>query len=276
MNRTLTYEGAAVPPLTAEDVLPAESDSLPALAPCIGVSVSLNFPGLTFSSREAMRQLIRNSLQTLVEVGARPVLLDASAESLPDLGAVRRLEGLLVLGGGDIHPDFALHSLGSTSDFRSVSNTFGVDRRADEHSLEVIRCVLVQESPVLAICRGHQLLNVAFGGTIIPDIGIDGTHRGLNDDAVFVDEMINLDEDSQVCMLLGRKTLYVRGAHHQAVDLVAPELRVTARAQDGTVEGLEHVESARILGVQWHPEESNASRSDFKALLTGFFLDAHS
>jgi putative glutamine amidotransferase len=171
-------------------------------------------------------------------------------------------DGLLVLGGGDIDATVAGHT-------EPAVNSYGVDRRADEDSLAAIHAAVDAERPVLGLCRGAQLVNVAFGGTIVPDLSDFVLHRGGPGEPLFIDEPVTVLGGTRLAQLLGEGTVVGRTGHHQAVDRVAPDLRVAARALDGVVEGVEHPDRW-VLGVQWHPEDPAGSASDRRRLFGGF------
>jgi putative glutamine amidotransferase len=131
----------------------------------------------------------------------------------------------------------------------------------------VIRGAVDQAIPVLAVCRGSQLLNLAYGGSLVPDLEDWSLHRGDYADGLFIDEQVTVVQGTQLHSILGHSRLTVRSGHHQAVDRVAPALRVAAVADDGVVEGVEHP-AAWAVGVQWHPEDSEGTGVDRRALFT--------
>ncbi|TCM46655.1 peptidase C26-like protein [Kribbella sp. VKM Ac-2568] len=137
----------------------------------------------------------------------------------------------------------------------------------DEHEAILIRSALDQDLPLLAICRGLQMLNVTLGGTLqqhLPDAVAHDEHRPSP--AVFGQTDVKIEPDSLTSKLFGERTT-VHCYHHQAVDVVAPDLRVTARAADGTVEAAEVAGHDFALGVQWHPEENPDDLRLFTALV---------
>lgn len=239
-----------------------ELDQLPADAPRVAVSVSLNFPGLTASQRALMRDLTLNTTRALLQLGVRPVLLDATAPQLPETD-MAGFDGLVVLGGGDIDPELAGHGL-------LDGEYFGVDRRADEHSIKLIRNAVTADLPLTAICRGSQLLNVALGGSIIADLDPGHLHHGPAGGELFLAEPVSLVRGSRLHRIYGTGSLKVQSGHHQAVDALAEELRVAAVAHDGTIEATEHATRRWVVGVQWHPEHSNAPTGDLLRLLSAF------
>jgi putative glutamine amidotransferase len=243
------------------DVEPADAGA--GSGPRIAVLVSLNFPDMTEPVAELVRRFTGCALQTLVDLGATYELFDTSAPLL-DPAAVAACDGLLVLGGGDV----SATCFGGSDE--GVPNSYGVDRRADDDSIAAIRATVATERPVLAICRGAQLVNVAWGGTIIPDIEDFTLHRGGPDEPMFLDEKVNLVAGSKLRQVMGSSRLTVRSGHHQAIDAVGAGLVVSAVADDGIIEGVEHPQHW-VLAVQWHPEDDDGPAEDrirlFQALL---------
>ena len=148
-----------------------------------------------------------------------------------------RCEALLLPGGGDIHPRFY---------GQAINGAEGIDEARDKYELALFRRFLDAGKPVLGICRGAQLINVALGGTLHQHIeghsqigGVDAMHGVYTDDALLRE-------------LYGER-FAVNSAHHQAVDRPGAGLRVIARAEEGTVEALRHA-ALPVLAVQWHPE----------------------
>jgi len=182
-------------------------------------------------------------LRSVVRAGGEPLTLFAEGPS-PAEERLRGLDGLLVPGGSDVDPRrYGEEPLETTApaDF-AAQDQFEADMMAAAMRLGI---------PVLAICRGFQLLNVEHGGTLVQDLPADSPHRNA------VHE-VTLETDSALAGALGVPALPVSSYHHQAVDRVGDGLRVVGRAPDGVVEALEH-ESADLLAVQWHPEDTAAT-----------------
>jgi len=236
---------------------------LPEDAPDIAVVVSLWFPGMGGESLELMTRFTAVAFDAVRQAGGRPHLVDSSAETFQDPATISSYDGVLFLGGGDV--DASLYGF-----TEPVPNTYGMDRRADDYCLDLIRRSVDSDMRVLAICRGSQLLNVAYGGSLIPDIEDFEIHRGGPGKPTFLDEPINLIPGSKVATIFQRERLTVRSGHHQAVARVADPLRATAVADDGVVEGTEHPEKKWVVGVQWHPEDSDGSAEDRAALFGEF------
>ncbi len=266
----LSIEGRELTPrsrqkVTVADVTPSVSSPLPVDAPTVAVVVSLNFPDMTDEVNELVIRFTRTACEALNEAGAHTVLVDSSASPLPPMALVTNADGVLFLGGGDVDPTL----YGVTG---AVNNMYGVDRAADDYCISLINQCVLNDATVLAVCRGSQLLNLALGGTLIPDIEPWALHRGGPGKPMFLDEPITVREGTRLRDILGRQRLNVRSGHHQAVRDVAPALRVAAVADDGIVEATEHRDASWIVGVQWHPEDSNGSATD-RALLFRAFVN---
>jgi len=185
----------------------------------------------------------------IAAAGAIPILLSRRA---PVEGLVRRVDGVLLSGGEDIEPG-RYGSVEGPHDTRHDP-----DRDAFEESL--IRVALALGKPILAICRGCQMLNVALGGTLVPHLREvdDFSHMDTRDPRDAKRHPVTLSRDSQLAQALvrlldGHGSMQVNSYHHQAVDQPGRGLRIVGRAHDGTVEAIEGTDSL-AFGVQWHPE----------------------
>jgi putative glutamine amidotransferase len=196
------------------------------------------------------------------EAGGEPVDLHA-ALGLPPERLLDGLDGLVICGGGDINP--------ARYGEPPAPEVEGVDDARDALELGLIAAALAADLPVLAICRGHQALNVACGGSLLQHIAGDG-HRALDDGTgTSRSHEIALAEGSRLFRLLGRRRLMTNSRHHQAVtpDRIAPGLVATAWSPDGLVEGLESPSHRWVMGVQWHPEREEVQAA-FRPLFEDF------
>ncbi len=154
--------------------------------------------------------------------------------------------GLLLTGGGDVAP----RRYGEETD----PATGEVDEERDESEFALVRRAVAIRLPILAICRGAQLLNVALGGTLRQHISDDGPvrHRWPERryDAV---HRVHVEAPTVLASAVAARDLTVNSIHHQAVERVAPGLRASAFAEDGVIEALEGL-NGPVLAVQWHPE----------------------
>ena len=196
----------------------------------------------------------------LVAAGARVALLPpaqpgAAAELLA------RFDGLLLAGGGDIEP-----ARYGAADHPAQ---YGMDPDRDELELELATAAVAMGVPVLGICRGVQLLNVAFGGTLVQHLpGGDGqlAHR---DEAKGAMHDVEVERGSRLAEGLGQTRATCRSHHHQGLDRIGDGFRPVARAPDGLVEGIER-DQGWTVGVLWHPESTAASDPVQHRLLRSF------
>jgi len=192
-------------------------------------------------------------LHCVEAAGGCPVLLPpAEGERLGEL--VERLDGLLLTGGEDVHPgrygqDVRYHN-GTISDTR------------DGFEIELTRRFLPSGKPVLAVCRGIQVLNVTMGGSLVQDLPAETRqfHHAQRAATTVPTHSVRLREGSRIARAVETSVLEVNSHHHQAVDRVAPELSAVGWSEEGVVEAVENRGQAYIVGVQWHPERLAATR----------------
>jgi putative glutamine amidotransferase len=218
-------------------------------APRIGVTGmwSNKIHGMRFHGSAVAVQVLRS----VVRAGGEPLTLFAES-SLTPAERVRQFDGILIPGGADLLPSTygaSAHELTQPADYAGQ----------DAFEAEILRAAIAAGIPVLAICRGFQLFNAISGGTLNQHIG-DETNPHRNSL-----HPVLIDADSRLRQILGENEITVSSYHHQAVEVVAPGLRVTATAPDGIVEGLEH-ESAPLVAIQWHPEDDAETNPQQQAL----------
>lgn len=220
--------------------------------PIIGVTLdSEEGGGFSDSPWYAIRQ---NYLSCLEEAGAVPIALPHLAELAENY--LNMIDGLVVTGGAfDVPPAM-----------------FGEEARTDTIRLKpartkfeaaVLRGALERDMPVLGICGGHQLLAVIAGGTLvqhIPDEVLGAMEHSVSKDTENADgkeragHSIAIEQDSLLAKLVGTTAQHVNSSHHQSVRTVKAPMRVTATAEDGVIEAIEHTGKSFAIGVQWHPE----------------------
>jgi gamma-glutamyl-gamma-aminobutyrate hydrolase PuuD len=201
--------------------------------------------------------LPRTYPDAIVRAGGVPVLLPPIGDGQAEL--VRRLDGLVLAGGADLDP--------ARYQQRTHLETVGVRTDRDAFEFPLLAAAIEADLPVLAICRGMQLLNVALGGSLIqhlPDSTGHQQHRPVP--GTFGGSTVELAAGSGIAAILGRQTV-VRCHHHQATDVPAPTVEVVGHAADGTCEAIELPGKFFVLGVQWHPEENDEDDRLFAALV---------
>jgi putative glutamine amidotransferase len=185
-------------------------------------------------------------LEMVAGLGAAPVILPVHVKPSPEV--LNRLDGLMLTGGGDVDPANFGRERGP--------RTGRLDPDRDRFEIEVVREALDRDLPVLAICRGMQVLNVSLGGSLIQDLPSELGGRVDHWDVERWDRgshVVRTDPESRLGSLLGGRTM-VNSMHHQAVDRIGRGLRPVSWADDGVVEAVELPEARFCLGVQWHPE----------------------
>ncbi len=198
------------------------------------------------------------------EAGAVPLLLGPTAHVDEVLD---RVDALVLQGGGDVHPEYYGHEL------HPETNT--LDRRRDEFELALLRGARERAMPVLGICRGIQLVNVGYGGTLVQHLPeVTALDHGQLDTWDALAHRIEIAPDSRLARVMDTTAMEVNSVHHQATDRLGDGLRAVAWAEDGVVEAIEH-ETDPVLAVQWHPEwtanvDWERQRRLFEALLAGF------
>lgn len=227
----------------------------PTDGPRIALVAQLDLPDLSPSVREILLGLTRVAWAELVRLGARVELHDVTLDAEPDLGAIVGADAIVMLGGGDV--ESVRYGVPGP-----VPGEGGVDPRSDERQLRIIDEAIDVDAAMLCICRGSQLLNVARGGSLVPDLPHTAPHRGRPGEPMFVDERLDLAEDSLIGRAVGARSIDVRSGHHQAVDRLGEGLRATAWAEDGVIEGTELESATWIAGIQWHPEDPLAPEAD--------------
>jgi putative glutamine amidotransferase len=213
--------------------------------PLIGITLDAEEPG--GYSRMPWYALRRNYAETVVRAGGLPVLLPHEPHLAPAF--LERIDGLIVTGGAfDIDPAL-----------------FGAEARANlvlkrgrtQFELAMVRGALERSMPILGICGGQQLLNVALGGSLIqhiPDEVTDALSHEQPNPRTEPGHWVEIADGTRLSAIVGETRIPVNSAHHQAVGRVAPGCIVNAIAPDGVIEGIEVEGQAFCIGVQWHPE----------------------
>jgi putative glutamine amidotransferase len=180
--------------------------------------------------------------------GGLPVLLaPVETDDVPVL--LSRVDGLVLTGGGDVDP--------ARYGGRRDDTMYGVDEERDGFELALARRAAALRMPVLAICRGLQVVNVALGGTLVSDIPtvIGSTDHAFTGDDVFRGHQhVSIEPSCGLASLVGTD-LVVNSIHHQSVDRLGDGLVVVGKADDGVIEAVESVDAEwPLIAVQWHPE----------------------
>lgn len=193
--------------------------------------------------------LKQDYLDAVAGAAAVPLVIAPEATPAADL-VVSRVDGLMLVGGVDVHPANYGEAL--------LNDTVDPGPERDALELALLKSALKRGLPVLAICRGHQVLNVARGGTLWQDLPAqrpDGLSHSQRGDPHSAGHEVQIAEGSLLHRIVGADRLGTNSFHHQAVRRLGQDLRPTAWSSDGLVEALEDPAHRFVLGVQWHPEE---------------------
>ncbi len=206
-------------------------------------------------------------VQAIEDAGGLPVILSPGLSDETLRATFERLDGLLLSGGGDIDP--AIYGE------EPHSSVWGLDMNRDRAELAMARWSAEAQKPMLCICRGTQVLNVALGGSLLQDIESlqPGALRHMFDQEITprqeLTHSVRVAEDSLLGELIHADAAQVNSWHHQAVKRLAGEVRVVATAPDGIVEAIEIPGHRFALGVQWHPEWLYDQHPEHKRLFEG-------
>ncbi len=242
--------------------------------PFILVSPSIEKRGVEFHDLSASLSVKYDF--AVLHAGGIPVTVPATTDRAVLAECVRRVEGVLLTGGDDINSDLYDHKLPG-----KIKKT--IEQTPDGGARDLRELILIEETfrqrkPLLAICRGHQLLNIAFGGQLVADIRqqVPGAlnHQRLDQACELVHEAA-LTPGSLLAKITGRVKLRMNSSHHQAVQVTAEPFVTTAISADGIVEAMElKPELARgmpfLLSVQFHPERLTPRYAAHRAIFDAF------
>lgn len=217
------------------------------MKPLIGISSAYDWNTRIYSLREAY-------VKSVELAGGIPMIIppthNMDIEELLD-----KVDAVILSGGPDIDPylygEKPIPKMGSINPLR------------DKFEIELAKKTVENGKPLLAICRGIQVLNVAFNGTLYQDINTQiqnsirhawHTATGTEVPPEYPTHTVKLKENSKLYKIFGKNILKVNSFHHQAVKNVGKGFEATAWADDGVIEAIEHIEDKFIIGVQWHPE----------------------
>jgi putative glutamine amidotransferase len=212
--------------------------------PVVGITTYLI--SARFGAWEEDSALIPATYVRAIEAaGGRALLVPPSLEGIDE--TLDRLDGLLFSGGSDLDPElYGQHVHPETN---------GIAPERDRAELALLIAALERDMPVLAVCRGSQVLNVALGGDLVqhlPDVVGDDKHK--HTPGVFADHEVAVQDGTQLAAIVGERVA-VKSHHHQGFGSLGSGLRESARADDGTIEAVEDPTRRFALGVLWHPEE---------------------
>ncbi len=234
---------------TGPHIKKSRASSLP--KPLIGITSDFN-PGdrEDFGGREPTYFLRARYVSAIQDLGGTPLILPITQDTQILKGLLDLIDGLLLTGSGpDLDP--ALYGESKRFKFKIMSQ----ERAGFE--LKLARMAVDQDLPVLGVCGGMQVLNVAFRGSLVQDITSeikDALAHQQKAAPVESTHEIKITHGTRLSKIIREPVVWVNSSHHQAIKSLGQGLVVNAVAPDGVIEGLEHTECGFALGVQWHPE----------------------
>ena len=235
--------------------------------PVIGIVTNLiNVTEGVFAGSERI-YLQRDYVRSTLRAGAVPLLLPIIADSDFLFQQVEAIDAIIISGGQDVEP----HHYNETP----APWLEATCPERDLYELAVIKAATALKKPIFGICRGLQLINVAFGGSLYQDISkehvapsLPHSQKAERHEATHSVEFI---EGSWLSTLYTKKNLDTNSFHHQAIKELAPSFQVSCRAKDGIIEGIERIENGSfIAAVQWHPEMMTEQNPDMQRLFEAF------
>lgn len=211
--------------------------------------------GLSANLKEGLSCVATPYTDAVLRAGGAPVIIPVTTSKEALASLLETIDGLLLTGGGDINPLYAGEEpIPQLSEGNSLR---------DQYDFTLLRLAADRQIPVFGICRGHQVINLAYGGTLYQDICAQRTEPTLKHSQEIPraegSHTVTIDENSTLYTLLGGRAI-VNSFHHQAVKETAPGFRVTAVSPDGIIEAMESaVPYQDIFSVQWHPEAMAAA-----------------
>jgi gamma-glutamyl-gamma-aminobutyrate hydrolase PuuD len=219
------------------------------MKPLIGITTYIT--SARFGSWEEVTSLVpQDYVRAIEHAGGRPLLVPPSEEGIEE--TLDAFDGVIFSGGSDLDPEMYGQE--------AHPETYGIVEQRDRAELALLEAALARDMPVLAICRGSQVLNVALGGDLVqhlPDVVGDQKHKHTPGE--YADHEVDVHPETRLGSLLGERAP-VKSHHHQGFGRLGEGLQEAARADDGTVEALEDPSRRFTVGVLWHPEAGDDLR----------------
>lgn len=240
------------------------------MKPLIGITADVLRPKYQWSA-PLVGQNTRY-VNAIFAAGGIPVTLPPSSDRDSTRQLFERLDGILFSGGGDIDP--------TRYGARPTDLAHDVQPDRDASEIELMKLAVANDMPILAICRGHQILNVALGGTLYQDLPsqsdspVNHDISTLKEDGTYIAHHLDVEPGSRLASIIGT-AIAVNSHHHQAINRLAPGLSATSRADDGIIESVELASRRFMIGVQFHPESFAGTSAQWRKLFAAFVNASH-
>ena len=236
--------------------------------PIIGISSSIIVDNSGSFAGYKRAYVNKDYVDAVIRAGGVPLIIPFSTDKEVIISQAQLIDGLILSGGHDINP----YNYGQEPS-QKIGETFP---ERDTYEMILLEESKKRNIPILGICRGFQLINVAAGGTLYQDLSlIPGNilkHNQVSNPTLKTHK-VEIKENSFISSIFGKETM-VNSFHHQALDKVADDFRVVAKASDGVVEAIEHKTYKFLVAVQWHPEMLAVECEKARELFVRFIEEA--
>jgi putative glutamine amidotransferase len=234
--------------------------------PCIGITANILMVESGVLAGTERIYVNRDYVTSILRAQGIPLMLPLVADIEALYRQIDSVDALLLSGGQDVNPHYY------NEDPSFFLETVSLER--DIYEMEAVRYAYKQKKPIFGICRGLQLLNVAFGGTLYQDISKHyPTAFSQHSQKARKDEpshLVQLEEGSWFKKVLKKEQLFTNSFHHQAIKDLSPQFKMAACANDGVIEAIESKDDSFVIGVQWHPEMMTEKKSEMQQLFDAF------
>ena len=212
----------------------------------------------------------RDYVSSVLRAGGTPILLPIIADIEAMCQQIEAVDAILISGGQDVQPHHYKEEPSHLLD--------AVCPERDDYEMAVVKHAFQLQKPIFGVCRGLQLINVVFGGSLYQDIAnyfpttsFQHTQKSKKDDA---SHTVDIAQNSWLSCVFEKEALLTNSFHHQAIKDLAPGFRANAWAKDGVIEGIEKIDGSFVVGVQWHPEMMTEKHTDMHKLFCAFVEEA--
>jgi gamma-glutamyl-gamma-aminobutyrate hydrolase PuuD len=223
--------------------------------------------GLADTYKDGTTTVPRSYIDAILNTDGIPVLIPLMRDDEKLVELLKSLDGLIFVGGGDFDPAYYAE--------KPIPQMGKINAPRDTFEIRLLRHAAAAGVPVLGICRGLQLINITFGGSLYQDIPVQHydksiSHRQKQPTSLGTHSVI-IENDSEISKIVKEKMLWVNSAHHQAVKRLAEGFHVSGKSPDGIIEVIEKVDSVNwIMGVQFHPEQMISKDKALMNIFKGF------
>lgn len=215
----------------------------------IGITANIvNNSDVPYFDNSKLLRIFSEYSDSVISAGGIPIIIPVTADKEVLDSYIGMIDGLIITGGYDIDP--------MRFNEEPHIKLEAISKVRDEYEFYLLEKAEETKKPVLGICRGHQLINVAFGGTLYQDLSLmEGAYVKHRQQSFCetVTHKVDIQKDTRLFDVLGAEA-FVNSFHHLAIKDVAKGFKVSAISKDGVIEGIEREEGSLLLGVQWHPE----------------------